>query len=479
MDESDFSSELQDRLDDRRAGSSKGTLALSEQEGYVGDELTLLGRNLSADEQYDLVWHTSDGRWAVIEANRVVGPQYSPRTEPIATVRTDESGEFDETWTIPEDYGGSHKITVENDEGVAARAEFEVRPWFELDRTQTELGEAFVVRGYGIGPSLESNNFQIAWDNQFVGFITGVINRGTATARIRAVGPPGEHVIQVWRNYRGVPFVANNTQSPLGSVGGDRANAWTVEVTEPDSSPPTMWVDELFEEQPFEAHYPELDADTEAELEIAPQCGPAGTQAIITGRNFPPNAAVDLKWYQHVGEGIRGLEVTPTVRPGILPTVTADADGRFQVEFEIPPAEGSTRPILAEVDGRSVAATGFMMQPSIETFEPTSGPVGTEIEIELSGIGWTAYESAPFFVYDNAPLGYACGTSEDLRSPTVRTVLQATGEPGYHFIDVYPSIFEMEDDEPEFEIRPHLSYLDNHPVRPLPACHMVFEVTEE
>ena len=307
---------------------------------------------------------------------------------------------------------------------------------------------------------------------------TGVMNNGTATARIRAVGPPGEHVIQVWRNYRGVPFVANNTQSPLGSVGGDRANAWTVDVTPPDESPPTMWVDELLEEQPIETHYPDVDTDTRAELSVTPQYGQTGTAAVITGSDFPPKAEVDLQWYQHVGDGIRGLEVTPTVRPGILPTVTADADGQFQIEFEVPPAEGSTRPILAEVDGRSVAATGFMMQPSIETFEPTSGPVGTEIEIELSGIGWTAYESAPFFVYDNAPLGYACGTSEDLRSPTVRTVLQATGEPGYHFIEVYPSIFEMEDDEPEFEIRPHLSYLDNHPVRPLPGLHMAFEITE-
>ena len=479
MDDSDFSSELQDRLADRRTGDAEGALNLSDEDGYVGDELTIRGREFPTDETYDLVWQTSDGEWAVIGANRVVGPQYQPRAETITTVRTDEQGAFETNWTVPEDYGGTHKITLRNGDSVLARTEFEVRPWFEIDRTEAPIGDAFVVRGYGIGPSVESNNFQIAWDNQFVGFVTGVRNSGTATAQVRAVGPPGKHVIQVWRNYRGVPFVANNTQSPLGSVGGDRANAWTVEVTEPAETPPAAWVDTLFEESPIEAHYPELDADTDAELDVTPQYGQTGTQAIITGRRFPARTEVDLKWYQHVGEGIRGLEVTPTVRPRILPAVTTDADGRFQVEFEVPPAEGSTRPILAEVDGQSVAATGFMMQPSIETFEPTSGPVGTEIEIELSGIGWTAYESAPFFVYDNAPLGYACGASEDLRSPTVRTVLQATGEPGHHFIDVYPSLFEMEDDEPEFEIRPHLSYLDNHPVRRLPACHMTFEVTPE
>ncbi len=314
-DRSDLSSDLRDRLDERRSGTNtNGTLVLSDPEGYVGDEITLMGRNVPADEQYELVWHTTDGKWGVMEANRIVGPQYQRRTVSIATVRSDEDGRFDETWTIPEDFGGSHRIVVRDDSGeTIARAEFEVTPWFELDRTEAPMGGSFVLRGYGIGPSVEANNFQVAWDNRFVGFMTGVMNRGTATARIRAVGPPGEHVIQVWRNYRGVPFVANNTQSPLGTVGGERQNAWKVGVTPPENEPPTAWVDELLEEEPFEVHYPDLDEDTAAELSISPQCGQAGTHAIITGRNFPADAEVDLHWYQHVGEGIRGFEVTPTV----------------------------------------------------------------------------------------------------------------------------------------------------------------------
>ena len=158
--------------------------------------------------------------------------------------------------------------------------------------------------------------------------------------------------------------------------------------------------------------------------------------------------------------------------------MTTDSEGAFDREVTIPTDVGSTRPVVAEVDGRSVAVTGFMLQPAIERFEPTSGPVGTEIEIELSGVGWTAFENAPMFVYDNDPLGYLCGTGGDEETGTVTTVIPAAGEPGYHFIDVYPSIFEMHEEYPEFEIRPHLSYLDNHPVRPLPACHFTFEVTE-
>ncbi|MFC7134704.1 MULTISPECIES: hypothetical protein [Salinibaculum] len=479
-DDSGISADLEDRLREHRSGTddTPGRLALSDAEGYVGDTITLRGRDLAPDREYEVVWHSTDGEWAVLRAHEILGPQYTPRTDTIATPETDDAGAFDAEWTVPEDYGGVHRIEVRDDGEAVASAEFEVTPWFELDRTTAPMGEMVTVTGYGLGPDVSTNNYQIAWDNGYVGYMTGVMNRGTATAQIRAVGPPGEHVVQVWRNYRGIPYVANNTQSPMGPVAGGRQSVWTVEVTEPEEPPETAWVDPLFEENPIELHYPDLDADTDAELDVTPRCGTAGTSAVITGTGFPPKAEVDLQWYQHVGEGIRGTNVTPKPRPGVLPAVTADADGRFQVDVEIPVAEGSTRPIVAEVDGESVAVTGFMMQPSIATYEPTSGPVGTEIEIELSGIGWTNYENSPFFVYDNKALGYACGLTDEFRSTTVRTVLRAAGEPGWHFIDVYPSLFEMEEKEPEFEVKPHLSYLDNHPVRPLPGFHFAFEITE-
>jgi hypothetical protein len=478
-DDPDLSSDLRDSLQDHRrgTGATSGTLVLSDQAGYVGDTITLKGRNFPPNERHEIVWHSVTGQWGVLEANEVVGPQYQPRTEALGSVDTDADGEFDEPLTVPQDYGGAHRIELRSGETVA-RAEFEITPHFELERTEAPLGEAFRVTGYGLGPDVSTNNYQISWDTGYVGFMTGVMNRGTATADVRAAGPPGDHVLRVWRNYRGIPYLQNNTQSPFGPVAGGRQSIWTVSVTEPETPPPATWVDPLPKEQPLSIHYPAIDQDTEAELAVAPSSGQPGTTLIITGTDFPADTPVDLVWYQHVGEGIRGPEVTPEPREGVLPTVRADSDGGFQTEVEVPRAEGSTRPIVAEVDGRSVAVTGFMVQPSIEKFEPTSGPVGTEIEIELSGIGWTAYENSPFFVYDNHPLGYACGMSDSEKSTTVRTILRASGTPGYHFIDVYPSLFQMEEEEPEFEIKPHLSYLDNHPVRPLPAMHMTFQVTE-
>ena len=481
-DDVSVSAGLEDRLREHRRGSGgpSGTLVLSDAEGFVGDTITFQGRNFPANQQFEIQWHSTNGRWGVLQANEIVGPQYEPRTDTIATVTTDESGTFDQEWTIPQDYGGSHAVEVVTGDGETVdRAEFEILPWFELENTTAELGDAFTIRGYGIGPNVVTNNYQVTWDNGFVGFMTGVMNRGTATAEIRAVGPPGKHVIQMWRNYRGVPYLQNNTQSPFGPVGQGRQSRWAVEVTEPSEPPRTAWVDRQLDEQPIELHYPDIDEDTDAELNVTPTSGQAGTTAFVTGENFPPNTEVDLVWYRHEGHRPKGIQIKPVPKPDRLPTVTTDDDGSFQQEIEIEVDEGSTRPITAKVDGREVAVTGFVLQPSIEKFEPTSGPVNTTIEIELSGIGWAIYENAPYLVYDNKPLGYTCGLSNDDEKRVLEIEIPATGEPGWHFIDAYPSLFEMREDEPEFEIRPHLSYLDNHPVRPLPALHFAFEVTEE
>ncbi|MUV90442.1 hypothetical protein GJ629_11450 [Halapricum sp. CBA1109] len=473
-----LSSDVRDRLQERREGQTpSGTLVASADEAYVGDTITLRGLNLPAEAELDVVWQTVEGKWGVLQANEVVGPQYRPREERVLTVTTDADGKFEREWKIPEDYGGEHTIELRqsaDDETALAETTIAITPWFELDRTEAPLGEFFTITGYGIGPNVLENNYQVAWDNGTAGFMTGVMNRGTATAQIRAAGPVGNHELQVWRNYRGVPFLQNNTQSPFGEVAGGRQYAWSVEVTEPETPPETMWIDSLFDEAPLSTHLPDPDRETAAELEVTPQSGQPGSDIVITGRNFPAGETVDLVWHTHEGHRVKDIPISPEPQPGVLPTVEADDEGRFQLEVTAPRDRGATRPITAEIGGESVAVAGFMLQPEITSMSPTSGPSGTEIEIELSGIGWPIYENAYYFLYDNKPLGYICG----LEAKINKTVLRAAGEPGYHFIDVYPSLFDVRDDEPDFELKPHLSYIDNHPVRPLPGLHMAFEITE-
>ncbi len=477
-DDVDLSPELRESMEEfKEQQPESGTLSVSDDEVYVGDTIIVFGANFRPETEVELYWQTANGQWGVIAANEVIGPQYSARTERLGSVTSDSRGQFEFTWTVPEDYGGAHAIEARTPEGeTITQVQLSIVPWFEIESTSAPLGGEFTVTGYGLGPNFLTNNYQIAWDNGMVGFMTGVKNQGTATAKFRAVGPPGTHLVQVWRNYHGVPYLQNNTQSPYGPVAGGRQSQWTVTVTEPDTPPREAWVDPLPEEEPLAVHYPDIDdEESEAEIKITPTHGQAGQQAVIKGRHFPPTTDVDLVWYRHEGEHVQGIPMTPEPKRDVIPSVRTDGDGTFRQEITIPDDVGATRPITAEVDGESVAVTGFMLQPTILDFGPTEGPVGTEFTIEFTGIGWGEFEMAPFVVYDNKLLGYMCG--QDL--PKKWTTLKAAGEPGYHFIDIYPSLFpELDTDELDFTTKPHLSYADNHPVRQLPAMHFTFEITE-
>lgn len=475
--ESEISQDLVDKFEEHRQRGSSGTLVVSDDEVYVGDTITLEGRNLPANVPLDVVWQTARGHWGVLQGNDVVGPQYQHDSRRLTTVSTDENGAVSESLTVPEDYGGDHTIELQTaDEESLAETTVTITPWFELEESSVPLGETFTLTGYGIGPDYLTSLYPVVWDNSMVGFLTGVMNNGTGTAEIRAVGPVGEHVIQVWRNFHGTPFLQNNTQSPFGQVAGGRQSAWTVEVTEPEREFPTQWMDSLVQESPLDSHMISTDVDSEATLSITPTSGQPGTDAFISGEQFPSDTEVNLVWHAHEGHHIKGIPVSPEPRPEVLPTVQTDDSGQFRQEVTIPSDIGSTRPLTAEIDGTVVASTGFVLQPEIKQMTPTEGPVGTEIEFEFRSLGWTMYDTAYFFVWDNKRVGYICGSDHD--EGVTRTVLRATGEPGTHFIDVYPGYFKMEEDKPDFTLKPHLSYRQNHAVRPLPAFHFTFEVTE-
>jgi len=75
----------------------------------------------------------------------------------------------------------------------------------------------------------------------------------------------------------------------------------------------------------------------------------------------------------------------------------------------------------------------------------TSGPVGTQFTIHLKGTGWTETANIYTVVYDNVHTGYACGFNSQ---GDVQIPIQATGEPGWHFVDLYPAIYKGKETYP-------------------------------
>jgi hypothetical protein len=84
----------------------------------------------------------------------------------------------------------------------------------------------------------------------------------------------------------------------------------------------------------------------------------------------------------------------------------------------------------------------FWIKPTAFPLDVERGPPGTQTTVHLKGVGWTETANIYTVIYDNSYIGYVCPfkSQGDVEIP-----LQATGDPGWHFIDLYPAIYRGEE----------------------------------
>ncbi|HET7324348.1 MAG TPA: hypothetical protein VFJ06_08460 [Halococcus sp.] len=456
-----------------------GSLETDIDSGIVGDPIRLMGGNLPASEHVTIVWYSVDGRWGLIEQTEIVEPQYTTRSDRIATVNTDANGMFSYDWVLPEDYGGMHGIKVLSGDGTPlARTSVEIGPSFEIDQKRAPLGEAFTVTVHGIGISGYTTNYLVSWDNTVLGSVTAVSSRGRAEAVVPAAGPVGEHVLRMGRGWSGV-FYLNVQQSPYEPPDFP---TWIVEVTEPaddvtagrrftggaPESAEEMW-------QAVQGQYSDVGVkgDT-ASMSISPRNGSVEDQVLVTGSGFPSNQMVAINWLTKRGNRVKsGFHTTKLD----IATPTTDEQGRFEVAVTVPDDLGGVHPVVAAVDEAPVAVSTFILKPSVVGITPASGPIGTKFTVHVKGVGWTEYDNTYAVTFDNHLLGYACGFNSE---GDVQIPLTASGPTGHHTIDLFPAIYQGIDEGhmPDFYNTPQLSYRTDHPGRSLPAFRFIFHTTE-
>ena len=98
------------------------------------------------------------------------------------------------------------------------------------------------------------------------------------------------------------------------------------------------------------------------------------------------------------------------------------------------------------------------------------------VHLAFEGVGWTETANIYTVVYDNSYVGYACAVNSQ---GDVGIPLQATGDPGWHFIDLYPAIYRGDEQRPRNFLIPQLTSAADHPGEDLPHFRFAFEVTEE
>ncbi len=441
-----------------------GRLSLSPDHGPWGTRVTATSAGLEPGAGYDLVWTSVDGAWK-LSADRTAyeGRQYRPVQRTLASGRAGDDGVFTATFDVPNDFGFQHDVFVVWQGRPQNKAGFDVDLQVSVSPASGPPGTPITIEARGIGWQQLENSWLVSYDNKFTGWLSAVTTHGLARAVIPATGGPGVHVVTVLHGDFTFPYL-NMQQSPEPDRPQFHLN-FTV-TGGPAVLPPPVAAQLM---PTSTASAPSGDGPA---LWLDPPDGIVGSAATVHARGLPPNADVDLAWATVVGNRVSGSGWEEQAKA--IGQARTDASGALAWQLTVPDDLGGLHTVSARAGGRTLAGGTFTIRPSAALLSVTSGPPGTEVLVQLHGVGWTETANIYNIVYDNAYAGYACGFNS---GGNVQVFLRMSGAPGWHFIDLYPGIYKGKETRPiNFRI-PQLTYAADHPGERLPAFHFAFYIT--
>ena len=164
---------------------------------------------------------------------------------------------------------------------------------------------------------------------------------------------------------------------------------------------------------------------------------------MVAGAGFEPGKSYELNWNTVVGNRMTGRGWEEKAK--VVAQARADAAGRAEFRFKAPDDLGGVHNLWVDAGGTKKQGA-YWIAPTALPLDVGRGPVGTTFRIHLKGVGWSETANIYTVVYDNATSGYACAFNSQ---GDVEIFMQATGEPGWHFIDLYPAIYKGKETRPE------------------------------
>jgi hypothetical protein len=444
-----------------------GEFSVNPKHAPVGATATASGTGFTANTGLELVWQDIQGSWDH-NKGEFFGRVFKESWISLGTIQTDAQGGFSKTFTVPEGFGFGHDLVVleggMTDGTIRGKLGFNVDMQISLDSTSGPLGSPITVSISGMGWRDYENSWMLLYDNRYTGVLTTTTTHGMGTAVIPATGGTGVHTIQVLQGSFTFAFM-NIAQSPFPGI-----PTWTFLYTITDGDPvlpPDVGVQSnavVMGTVPAANGSPQIWTDV--------YLGPVGTPMNVAGRGLTPGAKVSISYIGMTGNRVDGKGYEEVNKE--LGTATVSASGELSFAFTMPDAHGGVHRLLASIDGLKVAETTFNHTPSVVFVNPPSGPVGTIMDLQLKGLGWTVMENNYYMTYDNGYVGYTCGFNN---YGTIDILLPAAGEPGWHFIDFYPGVYKGTEKGKIDNFRvPYLTAAD-HPGEPIPVFHLAFYIT--
>lgn len=199
------------------ASGASPYIAVSPTKAPVGDSIVISGQGFPPETSLNVEWSTANVTWAIYgnPVPQVNGVNTVPFQTRLATVTTNASGYFSTTVTVPEDYNGQHIITAVSggSDSPRAQAAFTLEPEFTFYPTSGPPGTPVTVVATGLGARLYAAEYHVLWDNNYLGYMSGVTTHGQANFTFYATGAVGVHEITIYNGYPGPAFL-NSEQAP-------------------------------------------------------------------------------------------------------------------------------------------------------------------------------------------------------------------------------------------------------------------------
>ena len=444
----------------RPQGGYVGTMRVSPLHGEIGAPFTVTAEGLPPHEEFQLVWRTVNGQWNVTDSE-YNGREFVPAAYEMGVIRSDADGRLEATFETPEDFGFMHDIVLQQGERLFTQVAYSIDMTVEISPKNGSIGTPINVEIKGMGYRDLERSWHVFYDNRWTGWASAVTTHGSASFTIPATGHVGDHILEVIHGQFGFAY-RNQEQSP--SPNRPRfAERFTVTEGDPILPPPAQ----------AQAQTKVRLAPPTGELVPEPRFSGVSEMVTVSADGLRPGDSYELNWTRVIGNRIDGDGWAQSSVP--VATAVASAHGTAAFEFETPDDLGGLHGLWIDADGTMLRGTHFLKTTALP-LDVTSGPVGTQFTLHLKGGGWTETSNIVHVTYDNAYIGYACSFNSQ---GDLTIYLQATGEPGWHFIDVYPGIYKGEDEIPINYRMPQLTYAADHPGEDLPGFRFAFEVTAD
>ena len=435
-----------------------GRMRVAPLHGKAGTTFTVSAETLPPNQEFQLIWRTMNGQWNVTEAE-YHGREYIPIAYEMGIVRSDADGRLEAQFETPEDFGFGHDIVLQQGDRLLTQVGYSIDMAVDIFPKSGPLGTPINVEVTGIGWRDLHSSWDLLYDNKYTGWLSAVTTHGSASFTVPATGHVGDHIIEVLHGQYTFPY-RNMQQSPEPNR-PRFVIPFTITPEDPILPPPV--------EAQAQTHV--RLAPYEGELISTPRFSGVGETVSVATDGLKSGEAYTLNWTRVIGNRMTGLGWEESSIP--IAEATADATGNIVFEFETPDDLGGTHGIWVDDAGIRKLGTHFVKTTAFP-IDVEHGPVGTTITLHLKGVGWSETSNIMHLVYDNAYIGYACAFNSQ---GDLEIFVQATGTPGWHFIDLYPGIYKGVETNPNNFKIPQLTYAADHPGDDLPAFHFAFEVT--